>query len=352
MLKSSKKILLAVLLIFVLAQAPLIMAANPTAQNPLICKIGFSDPQTVKIGDKEVDSPGWTQMLTFQSVVEKYSKGRVKVELYANGRLGDNKSMIEQVLMGNIFAVSTASATFAPFYSPIQVLNIPYIFKDMTTASKVMDGPVVRKLYNDMAAKSGLRVLSSGIVGFTCYGNRKKEVRVPADMKGLKMRTPDSPIILEIAKATGATPCPVAWLEVYSALQTGVVDGMHHTPATILSMSFQEVMKYLTISHHTCTVNVLVSNEKFLKSLPADLQKVFIKAGKEAAIAMNRSTDDIDAIALKALKEGGMQVYEPTPAEMSLWVKTIRGPVAAWLKKKIDSKIVDELIKDADKRSK
>jgi tripartite ATP-independent transporter DctP family solute receptor len=353
MLKMSRKLLLGLLVICVLVQAPFIFAAvNPTAKNPLKCRIGSAGPMTVKVGNEEVNEPCWEQMLAFQSAIEKYSQGRVKVELYANGRLGDNKSMLEQVLTGNLCAVDLATATLAPFYSQIQALSIPYLFSDMNTASKVTDGSVVRKLYNDMAAKSGFRVLSTGVVGFTCYANRKKEVRVPADMKGLKMRVPDSPIILEIAKATSATPCPVAWMETYSALQTGVVDGMHHTPATILSMSFQEVLKYLTISHHTCTLNVIVTNEKFFKSLPADLRKVFIKAGREAGIAMNRHTAEIDTLALKALKKSGMQVYEPTPAEMKIWVKTIRKPVAVWFKKNVDSKMVDQLIKDADKKSK
>jgi tripartite ATP-independent transporter DctP family solute receptor len=353
MLKMSKKLLLGLLMVCVLFQAPFIFAAvNPTAKNPLICRIGTTSSPTTKIGDKEVNASYWEQMLVFKSAVEKYSKGRVKVELYANGRLGDDKSMIEQVMNENICAVCTASATLAPFYSQIQALSIPYLFSDLNTAIKVADGPVVRKLYNGMAAKSGFRVLSTGVIGFTCYCNRKKEVRVPADMKGLKMRVPNSPIILEIAKATGATPCPVAWLETYSALQTGVVDGMHHTPAVLLAMSFQEVLKYLTTSHHTCTLNIIVTNEKFYKSLPADLRKVFIKAGREAGIAMNRCSGEIDALALTALKKSGMQVYEPTPAEMKIWVKTIRGPVAAWLKKSVDPKLVDELIKDADKKSK
>jgi TRAP-type C4-dicarboxylate transport system substrate-binding protein len=231
MRKSSKNILLAFLLIFVLVQVPLIMAAKkPTAKNPIICKIGFTDPPTIKLGDEEVDGVAWAQMFAFKSAMEKYSRGRVKVELYANGRLGDNKSMIEQVLNGNIFGVCTGNAAFAPFYNRCQVLDAPYIFKDATTLNNVLDGPAGRKLFNDMAAKTGLRVLSWGNGGVgTCFVNRKKEVRVPADMKGLKMRVMDNPLAMELVKAIGAIPCPVAWMEVYSALQTGVVDGMYHS---------------------------------------------------------------------------------------------------------------------------
>jgi tripartite ATP-independent transporter DctP family solute receptor len=352
MLKMSKKLLLGLLMICVLLQAPFILAANPTAKNPLICKIGTASPPTMKIGDKEVNAPYWDQLLTLKSAVEKYSKGRVKVELYPNGRLGDDKTMLEQVMNGNIFATIVADTVLAPFYDRIQVLGLPYIFKDITTVSKVVNGPVVRKLFNDMAAKTGFRILSCGVAGYLCFANRKREFRVPTDMKGLKMRVPSVPIQMEVMKAAGTTACPVAYLETYTALQTGVVDGMHAAPIGILTMSFQEVMKYLTLTRHTAYTNVIVTNEKSFKSLPTGLQKVFRKAGQEAATVANRRVDEVDNLTVEALKQKGMQVYQPTPKEMRLWVKTIQRPVAVWFKKNVDSKLGEELIKDANKRSK
>jgi tripartite ATP-independent transporter DctP family solute receptor len=353
MLKMSRKLLLGILMISVLLQASLIMAANPTAQNPLICKIGYTDPPTQKIGDEEINNVGWTQMLAFQSAVEKYSQGRAKVELYANGRLGDNSSMLEQILNENIFGICTGEKPFSSFYKVLQVTSIPYVFKDDVMQHKILDGSFGRKLFNDMAAKSGFRVLSWGNGGgFVCFSNRKKKLRVPADMKNLKMRCADVPLDMAVAKASGAIPCPVAWLEVYSALQTGVVDGMFHLPTVLLGMSFQEVQKYLTLSRHSVTTSMIVTNEKFLKSLPADLQKVFVKAGQEASIAERRAAADMDAYALKVLEQKGMQIYKPTLAEMKIWEKTLKAPGVAWFKKNVDPKWVDELLKAADKASK
>jgi tripartite ATP-independent transporter DctP family solute receptor len=349
MLKMSKKLLLGLLMICVLVQAPFILAANPTAKKPLICKIGNTDPPTIKIGEEEVNNPNWEQMLAFKSAVEKYSKGRVKVELYSNGRLGDNKVMLEQVLNGNIFAVCTATSVLAPFYDRIQVLCLPYIFKDDTKVSKIVKGPVVLKLFNDMAAKSGFRVLSCGANSFACFANKKRELRVPADMKGLKMRIPDVPIQREMMIACGSTPCPVAWLEAYSALQTGVVDGMHNGSVGILSQSFYEVMKYCTLTRHYTDPACIVTNEKFLKSLSTDLRKVFIKAGQEAGTERTRCVTEVAKLALEVLKQRGMQVYQPTPDEMSLWVKTIQSHVAKWFKKNIDPKLGEELIKDVNR---
>jgi tripartite ATP-independent transporter DctP family solute receptor len=352
MLKMSKKLLLGLLVICVLLQASFVLAANPTAKKPLICKIARGTSPTMKIGDKEINEPGWDQLLTFKSAVEKYSKGRVKVELYPSGSLGSGKALLEQVLNGNIFATLCAESSLGPFYGQIQVLALPYIFKDKTTVSKVINGPVIQKLFNDMAAKSGFRVLSCGANGFVSFANRKRELRVPADMKGLKMRVPEVQIQMEIMKAAGATACPVAWAETYSALQTGVVDGMNGVSAGMVTMCFDEVMKYLTLTRHFAASSILITNEKFFKSLPTNLQKVFIKAGQEAATVLTRSVGKVDDLAVEALKQKGVQVYKPTPDEMRLWVNAIQSPVAAWFKKNVDPKLGGELIKDVNRINK
>jgi tripartite ATP-independent transporter DctP family solute receptor len=347
MVKMSRKLLLGVLVICVLVQAPFILAANPTAQNPMICQIAFTEPPTIKVGDQAVNTPGWAGMVAFQAAMEKYSKGRVKVELFANGRLGDNKSTMEQVLNGNLMITTTTDGAMGPFYKNIQVLSAPYVFKDMNTLWKVLDGPFGKKLFNDMAAKSGFRVLASGNSGlFRSFANSKKEIRVPADMKGMKMRVQDSPIFMELVRACGANPTPVAWMELYSALQTGVVDGMEHAPSAILSSSLHEVQKFYTLNNHTVTIQLFVTSERFYKSLPADLKTAFVKAGKEASVALRKASDIADRGALEVLKKSGMKVYVPTAEERKLWEKT-REPVITWLKKNLDPKLVDELLKAA-----
>jgi tripartite ATP-independent transporter DctP family solute receptor len=351
MLKMSRKLLLGLLMICVLIQAPFIVMAkvNPTTQNPLVVKLGTTGPQTIKLGDIEVTLPMWAQMVAFKSALENYSKGRVKVELYTNGRLGDNKSVLEQVLNGNLLVTTTTDGVLPPFYKPIQVLSVPYVFEDVNSLWKVLHGPFGRKLFNDMAAKSGIRVLASSNNGtFRCFANSKKEVKVPADMKGMKIRTMDSPIFMEMVKACGASPVPVAWMELYSALQTGVVDGMENVPYSIVETSLYEVQKFFTLNKHTVAIGMLVTNEKFLKSLPSDLRSAFLKAGQKAAIAMRDASIDIDELAVKILKESGMKVYEPTPAERKLWKKT-REPALKWLRGKVGSKLVDDLLKAAKK---
>jgi tripartite ATP-independent transporter DctP family solute receptor len=352
MVKVLKRYSLLVVLICVLLQASFIVsAANPTVNNPIVFKVAFTDPPTMKLGDKEVNHPSYAQMVAFKHAMDNYALGRVKVELYTNGRLGDNKSTIEQVLMGNLGATTPPDGMVAPFYKKIQVLSAPYVFKESSQLYDVVDGPFGRKLFNDMAAKSGLRVLScieNG--GFRSFSNNKKVVRVPADMKGLKIRTMESPIYMEIVKSTGASPTPVAFLELYSALQTGVVDGQENSPITMLGGSLQEVQKYYTLNKHVLGTGYLIASEKYLKSLPKDLQEAFVKAGREAAIAGRNQVHSCQDFALETLKKSGVNVYTPTPKEMKLWEKTQK-PALDWLRKNIDPKLVEELLKTVKKQS-
>jgi tripartite ATP-independent transporter DctP family solute receptor len=349
MFKKSRKLLLIAVMICVLVQAPFIFAAvNPTVKNPLICKIANTDPPTTKIGDKEISGSSYAGMMAFKSALESSTQGKVKVELYPNGRLGDNKSTLEQVINGNLTITTSTDGVLASFYKQIQVLSAPYVFEDVTSLWNVLDGPFGRKIFNDMAAKTGLRTLWSFNAGFRSYGNTKKVIKIPADMKGMKMRIQDSPIFMEMVRACGASPTPVAWMETYSALQTGVVDGMEHGPASLLAMSFPDVLKYYTLDNHTVCIVMMVTNEKFFKSLPADLREAFVKASQKAAVAARNADCSLENLALEEFKKKGVKIYTPTPAEKKLWQKT-REPVLNWLKKNVDAKLVKELLNTVKK---
>jgi tripartite ATP-independent transporter DctP family solute receptor len=346
MLKMSKQLLLFALLLCVMLPTSLIMAAG---NQPITFKVASTEAPTMKIGEATAFHPVYATLLAFQSALERYSQGRINVELYMNGRLGDGKSMIEQVLTGNLGAATPGDATLSPFYKNLQVLMAPYVFENSLQLYDVIDGAFGRKLYNAMAAKSGLRVLAcveNG--GFRSFSNNKKVVKVPADMKGLKIRVPEGKILMEIVKATGASATPVAWMETYSALQTGVADGQENSAIVILGASLQEVQKYYTLNNHVLGLNYLVASEKFLKRLSPNLRLAFKNAGREAALAGRGAVRAYESLALAQLKKNGVKVYIPTTAEMKLWKKT-RGPAIKWLKENTDSKLVDELLNVAKK---
>ena len=333
--------------IFVLLCLFLLTAVAAGADEPVKFKMAIADPQVIKVGEYQIFHQGYAAMLAFQSALEKYAPGAFDVEIYPGGRLGDVRSAMEQVLSGTIAATQTADGFVGSFYKNIQILNAPYVLKDPIQAYEILDGPFGQKLFQDMAEKSGFRVLSvydNG--GFRAFSNSKKEIRVPDDMKGMKIRVMDTPIYQEIVAATGASATPIAWLELYSALQTGVVDGEENAPIQVLSGSLQEVQKYYTLNNHVFSMLFIVMNEDQFQSYPSDVQAALLRAGKEGSIAGRGICRAADSLALQAIKDYGLQVYVPTAEERKLWEKTGEKAVQ-WLRENTDAALVDELIEAA-----
>jgi tripartite ATP-independent transporter DctP family solute receptor len=315
------------------------------AQQPIVFKLAFTDPPFLKIGDIQVMHHSYAGMVAFKGALERLSGGRIVVENYPYGRLGDANENMQQIFSGTLQGATPADGAVAPFYKDIQVFSIPYTFDNALEAYKLWDGPIGKAFFDDMAKASGLRVLAiydNG--GFRSFSNNKKVIKSAADMKGLKIRTMPIPVHMEMVKALGASPTPIAWLELYNALQTGVVDGEENSAATILGGSLQEVQKYYTLDEHLLGSAMIVTSEKWLKSLPADLQKAVLDAGKIAEIAARGTSRANDSLALEALQKAGVQIYYPTPAEMATFKTATQQPVIDWLKKNIDPTIVDKVL--------
>ncbi len=320
-------------------------AAGLFAEQPIMFKLAFTDPPFLKIGDLQVMHHSYAGMVAFKSALEKLSSGRIVVELYPYGRLGDANENIQQIFSGTLQGATPADGAVAPFYKDIQVFSIPYAFGSALEAYNLWDGPVGKALFDNMAKVSGLRVLAiydNG--GFRSFSNNKKPIKTAADMKGLKIRTMTIPVHMEMVKALGASPTPIAWLELYNALQTGVVDGQENSAATILGGSLQEVQKYYTLDEHFLGSAMIVTSEKWLKSLPPDLQTAIIQAGKIAEYAARGTSRANDSLALEALQKAGVQIYYPTSAEIATFKAASQQPVIDWLKKNINPSTVDTVL--------
>ena len=316
-----------------------------SAQSPIVFKLAFTDPPFLKIGDLQVMHHSYAGMVAFKGALEKLSEGRIVVENYPFGRLGDANENMQQIFSGTLQGATPADGAVAPFYKDIQVFAIPYAFDSALDAYRLWDGPVGKAFFDDMAKVSGLRVLAiydNG--GFRSFSNNKKVVRSAADMKGLKLRTMTIPVHMEMVKALGASPTPIAWLELYNALQTGVVDGQENSAATILGGSLQEVQKYYTIDEHLLGSAMIVTSEKWLKSLPAELQTAIMDAGKIAEFAARGTSRANDSLALEAVKKAGVQVYYPTAAEKATFKTATQQPVIDWLKKNVNPAAVDKVL--------
>lgn len=254
----------------------------------------------------------------FKSEVESNSNGQIKVEIYPNGVLGKEAETLQQVKVGVVQSFISSSGGMAQFYPLIDVTNMPFAFSSYNVGYKVYDGDFGKALSADIEKKAGFHVLGFGESGgFFAITNSKRPIKSPADMKGIKLRTMALPLHQSIVKALGASPTTIAWAEVYTSLQTGVVDGQMN-PISITAMAkFQEVQKYITLTNHLYAPYVWVINPKFYNSLSSEHKAVVDDAARTAIVAgrgLSRIIDSTDK-GLPALAEK-MQVYVPSKAEM------------------------------------
>jgi tripartite ATP-independent transporter DctP family solute receptor len=320
------------------------------ADNPqYVFKIPFSNAAELKIGDKTVNNAVYVQLNTFKESVEKATKGRMKVEIFLNGRLGSNKSCLEQMLSGTLESATVSEGETASFYKDIQIFSIPYCFRDNDRFYAIVDGKFGKKVFKDMTQKTGIRLLSIFSRGFRCFSNNKRLVKSAADMKGMKIRTMDTPVHQSMIKALGATPVPVSFGELYTALQTGVVDGQENPPQTMLAASLQEVQKYFIVDNHLIGTGMLVTTESYLKSLPKDIRKAVIDAGRKADKAARAAVVQTDSLAMEYIKKF-CTVYTPTSNEWDTFRKSTQAPCVKWLKMNVNhSQWIDELLKLTNK---
>jgi len=182
-----------------------------------------------------------------------------------------------------------------------------------------------------------------GEVGFRHFTTGKNPIHSPKDLAGLKIRVQETPLYITEMKAVGALPTPIAFPEVYTAMQTGVVDGHENVLPSIVFAKLYEVQKHVTLDGHNYGVDWFVMSDKFYKSLPPDLLKVVSDAAVVACNAERKANRQFSAAAIKTMTDKGVTVYTPTQAEMGQFKSAIQGPVIDWLKTKLDPKLIESI---------
>ena len=230
----------------------------------------------------EPTEPTHKAALLMGEQIAKKTNGEVKVQVYPSEQLGSERDIIEATKVGAIQMAYSSPGSIGVFQPDVQIFNGPFVWKDWEEAKRVMRGPFGQKIYAKLRQDHGMLVLDANWYwGWRHLTTRNTAVRSPEDMKGLKIRAPNIPIFMETIKAMGASPTPIDFSEVYTALQQGVVDGEENPIPTIWAKKFFEVQKYVMMTGHMLQSNFVVINEKFFLSLPGDFQKIV----KEAALA-------------------------------------------------------------------
>ena len=282
-----------------------LMALAGTAGAQTILKIGYTPPK---------DSHYGVGATTFCDEVEKGTLGRYKCQHFPSSALGGEREMIESVQLGTQDMVNTSTGPLGNFVPEVKVVDIPFLFRDYDHARKVMDGPIGQDLLKKMQAK-GLMGLAWTENGFRHMTNNKRPIVQASDAAGLKVRTMENKVHMEGYKTFGLLPTPMAFPELFTALQQGTVDGQENPIPVILSSKFSQVQKHLSLTGHVYSPAALILSSKVWDKLSEADKKVFVAAAQKAAVAQRKRVNDDEANAIAQLKKDGMQVVEKVDGE-------------------------------------
>lgn len=309
-------------------------AVSSVSAADLTLTIGHVDPQDWSTSKKGAATE------VFKNLVEAESGGRIEVNVYPSGQLGGETDLVQSAQEGTL-SMAMVSGAFAKVCKEASVLEIPYLFPSAPVAWEVLDGEFGKALSEHCLQASGLRTLAYGETGFRNFTNSKRPVAEPKDMSGLKIRVQTLPLYVEMVKAMGAEPTPIAWPEVPSALTTGVVDGQENPVSVIEANKFYEFQKYLTLDGHVYGTDFLLINEDVYQSL-SDEDKAIINRAAKVAGTMGRAIQQFNsAKGLKSLAENGMQITTPTPEQMAKFRDAAQPAVINWLKGEVQPEWIE-----------
>jgi tripartite ATP-independent transporter DctP family solute receptor len=283
-----------------------------TAAALVMCGAAMAQQVTLKIGHVlDPQHPVHLGALKMAEVAAQRSGGRIKIEVYPSSQLGSDREAIQNVQSGAIEGVVDATSKLVNFVPQYAALDLPYLVRNYDEAYRLLDGAVVAKLMGEPATAAGFRVLSYWEVTLRNVYTTRKAVKAVNDLAGLKIRVIQSPSYVTLFRAFGASPTPMAFGELYTALQQGVVDGAENDLLTFASTKQYEVAKLVTITNHLMLVNAVILSEKVWQTFPADIQGIITQSaaeGRKTAIAIREEREKKVRADLAAQ---GVQFFEP-----------------------------------------
>jgi len=291
------------------------------------------------------DTPKGKASEFFAKRAAELTKGKAKVEVYANSALYKDKEEMEALQLGAVQMLAPSLAKFGPLgVKEFEAFDFPYIFDDTADLHKVTQGPVGASLLAKLEPK-GIKGLAYWDNGFKSF-SANTPIKAPADLKGKKMRIQSSKVIEEQVRALGGLPQVIAFGEVYQALQTGVVDGTENPISNLYSQKMHEVQKHLTLTNHGYLGYAVIVNKKFWEGLPADVRGQLEAAMKEATAYANKIAQEENDTALEGVKKSGKTaVYVPTKDERMAFKKAM-APVHAKMADRVGKDLLQTIYKE------
>lgn len=273
---------------------------------------------------------GWK---AFEQYVESNSGGRIEIDILPSGQLGNTEELLEGLQLG-IHKMAQGDETITGAYDPMMAWFTPYLFRDELSMKKFFESDTFAELNEQMASDMGVRALAATPYGFYNFINRTRPVETVEDLEGLKLRTlPNSQITIRTWDALGASATPVPWAEIYTSINTGVIDGLGHTPGIMVDQRYYEVAEYVTLDNSMGVANLYLVNEDFYQSLPDDLQAV-LKQGAElgANVEFGLATHRNRVESLSTLEDEGVEIHALSAEERERFKQQAQEAVVPWLK--------------------
>ncbi|MBZ4652998.1 MAG: tripartite ATP-independent periplasmic transporter solute receptor, DctP family [Peptococcaceae bacterium] len=315
------------------------------------CSSGQKAPEKPKEGEKyllklgHVANPAnpYAQAAErLAQLVKERTNGNVEIQVFPSSQLGDQRDLLEGLQLGTVDATVTSSAVLAQFAPKAQVIDLPYLFRDKQHVYKVVDGPLAQEIFAGLD-KVGMVYMSTWENGFRHLTNSKHPITKPEDMKGLKIRVMENKVYIEMMKALGANPTPMAMGEVFTALQQKTVDAQENPISQIFASRFYEVQKYLTLDGHTYSPSVVVFSKKTIDKLPKEYVDIIKKTAEEVRDWERKKMADDEAMMLDTCKKNGMEIIELTPEQKKAFADAMK-PVWAQFENVVGKDLIEKIL--------
>ncbi|NRD23086.1 TRAP transporter substrate-binding protein [Winogradskyella litoriviva] len=302
---------------------------------PKVLYLGHTLPQT---------HPVHKGILEFQKSLETKSNGTLKVKIFPDAQLGSEREVLELLQIGSVAATKVSAATLSNFVPEYHILGIPYLFKDKEHQFEVLEGEVGKSIL-EKGSKFWLRGLCYYDAGSRSFYTSNKAIRTPDDLKGLKIRVMNNQMAINMVNSMGGSATPLAYGELYTAIQQGVVDGAENNPPSFVSSNHYEISKYYTLDQHSSVPDVLLIGTKFWDKL-SEQEKIWVQeAADESAQAQKKFWSDSVEESMKIAKEAGVEIIVP---KKSLFAEKSKSVVEDFVKEFPEMKPLVNKIKSND----
>jgi tripartite ATP-independent transporter DctP family solute receptor len=307
------KKILTVLAFVLLAIAFFMASSSGAASKIVVLKLAETHPQ---------DYPTTKGDYEFARLVKERTNGRIVIEVYHSKQLGEERAVIEQVQLGGIDMTRVSISAVSAFVRDLDAFQLPYLYRDAAHMWKVLNGPIGAEILKKHEAFNfvGLGWFEAGSRNFYT----KRQVKTVADLKGMKIRVQQAPLMVGMVEALGAVATPLPFGEVYSALQTGVVDGAENNWPSYLSTSHYEVAKYFIVDEHTRVPEITIGSKKVFDKMSKEDQAIIIKAMKDAQPYQYKLWVDFEKVAEKTVREKGSIITVVSPAEKKKFMDAMK----------------------------